>query len=452
MITIGKPYITTEEYHSYLKARVYVSDDTAQNWIEYSKKHYLIYWRTDSDYPPKSWNQTDYTMWFRVSKEYTPYLTDEVCDAFLVSMIYYAMATGSDIRCEAPVSEKLYYGITTHIIPLLCDKKHGYRRIRLTAETTNQDFSQKKMNGTGMSCGVDSLYTLWKYTVDDISKSYRLNALTYLNMGAIFHPNMNSSIKYTLEEFYKKTDEMSYEKYLCALEVGNAVDMPVIYIESNMDSDFYRGCYGYTCVYRNTACILAMSKYFSKYYCSSAGWPTFYDPTLHDGSEHYELMLCPFLSSNSVDFILSDEASRFEKTAALADYDIAQKYLDVCFRFNNCGVCPKCYRTLITLDLMGKLDRFSHCFDIDKFKKNRAAAYYWLLKTKNYKELTDNAVFANDLYEIAKEKKTIPFASRLKYFFTCPLLLAEKLLFHKVLPNSVHKWLFLKKHHMTSAK
>jgi len=197
---------------------------------------------------------------------------------------------------------------------------------------------------------------------------------------------------------------------------------------------------------------LAMSKYFSKYYCSSAGWPNFYDPTLHDGSEHYELMLCPFLSSDSVEFILSDEATRLEKTAALADDKITQKYLDVCFRFNNCGVCSKCYRTLITLELIGKLDNFKDCFDLEKFKKNRASAYYWLLKTQSRKNLTDDAVFANDLYEIAKKKKMIPFRSRFKYFFTCPLLAGERFLYRRVLPTSFHKWLCLKKFNLTSAK
>ena len=36
MITIGKPYITDEGDHSYLKARVFVSDDTANEWIKFS--------------------------------------------------------------------------------------------------------------------------------------------------------------------------------------------------------------------------------------------------------------------------------------------------------------------------------------------------------------------------------------------------------------------------------
>jgi len=446
MITIGKPYITDEGEHSYLKARVFVSEDAAREWICYSDKNYYVYWRTNTDYPPKAWKDNDYTLWFRVPREYREYLADEICDAFLVAMIYYAMATGSDIECMAPVSEKLYYGITNHLIPLLCNENKGYRRISLKAETTNKNFSVKKVNGTGMSCGVDSLYTLMKYTSDDVPENYRLGALTYLNMGAIFHPSMNNKVSLSLDQFYDKVNKMSDEKYFAADNVGKEVGLPVIYIESNLDEDYYRGCYGYTGVYRNMACVLAMSKYFSKYYCSSAGWPDFYDPNLEDGSEHYELMMCPFLSTDSVEFILSDEATRFEKTKALSDYSISHKYLDVCFRFNNCGNCQKCYRTLVTLDLLGKLDEYSKCFDIENFRKNRDKAYYWLIKTQNPKSVSDNAVFANELYKIAKEKRMIPFKSRFKYFFTRPMLAAENFIMHKIVSEKVYKKQFMKNH------
>ncbi|MCR5635809.1 MAG: hypothetical protein K6F76_01315 [Clostridiales bacterium] len=439
MIIIGKPYIAEEGDYSYLKASVKVSEDAAKAWIDFSNKNYKIFWRTNRDYPPKVWQEKDHTLWFKVPKEYGKYLADEICDAFLVAMIYYAMATGSDIECKAPVSERLYYGITTHLIPLLCDKKYGYRKIKLTTKTTNKNYSTQHINGTGMSCGVDSMYTLMKYTADDMPESFKLGALTYLNMGAVFHPSINSIKDYTLDEFYRKTDEISLQKLENAYAVGKLAGLPVIYVESNIDKDYYRGCYGYTGVYRNMACVLALSKYFSKYYCSSAGWPRFYDPTLHDGSEHYELMMCPALSTDSVEFILSDQFTRIEKTTALANFEIAQKYLDVCFNFDNCGKCQKCYRTLITLDVFGALDKYSECFDIEAYKKNRDKAYYWLLKTHDPKSTVDNAVFANEIYGIAKQKGVIPIKSRVKYFFLCIPLKIERFIMNHLMSDAMVK-------------
>ena len=97
-----------------------------------------------------------------------------------------------------------------------------------------------------------------------------------------------------------------------------------------------------------------------------------------------------------------------QKTAIIADDKLAQKYLDVCFCFNSCGKCTKCIRTLVTLDILGKTDLYRGIFDIDYFKKHREDAYFQILKTKDGDEKEDNAVFAKDLYRMAKEKGIIP--------------------------------------------
>ena len=426
MIKIGKPYITRNEESSFLNARVFVSDDSADKWKEFADLHTDILWRTDEDYPPENWKLNDYNMFFEVSRDLEKYLITEVCDPFVVAIIYYAMVTGSDIECEAPMSEKLYYGITNQLIPLLCNERQGFSQISIISELCDTDYSEKRINGTGMSCGVDSMYTLYKYTRDDMPDSFKLGALTYLTMGAVFHPNMSKGEKYALNDFYAKTGEMADEKLQNAIAVGKETGLPVLSVKSNLDEDYYRGGYGFTGVYRNMACILALSKYFKKYYCSSAGWPKFYDPTLKDGSEHYEILMCPFLSTDSVEFILSDELTRLKKTAAIADYDISKKYLDVCFNFNNCGKCAKCYRTLITLELLGKLDDYSDCFDIEEYKNNRKEAYYWLLRTADKDSKVDNAVFANELLEIASRKKVIPFSSKLKYYSMIPVFVYKR--------------------------
>ena len=429
MITIDKPVIKTESDKSSLCSRVFVSNDTALKWLQFSRDTIDLKWRTGDDYPPKNWKENDYTMWFRVPAEYGMYLNDELCDPFLVGMLYYAMVTGSDIECRGNVSEKLLYGIQNHVVPLLCREKTGFKMIRVSANTVSTDYSEKKVNGTGMSCGVDSLHTLLKYSDETMQADYKLGALTYLNMGAVFqYPEGKYSNIKTMADEFSVLDSISYDKYLNAKKVGEETNLPVIYIESNLDKDYYRGCYGYTCVYRNFACVLSMSKYFKKFYCSSAGWPDFYDPILLNGSEHYELLLCSFFSTESVEFILSDEATRFEKTKAIKDYKIAQENLDVCFQFDNCGKCPKCYRTLITLDILNSLDSFKSCFDLNAYKQNRTNAYFWLLKTAQKNSLEDNAIFANDLLERAEKEKRIPLQSRVLYYLTKPVYSISHLL------------------------
>ncbi len=153
---------------------------------------------------------------------------------------------------------------------------------------------------------------------------------------------------------------------------------------------------------------LSLQGLFSVYYCSSGGWPGYFDLTLTEGSEHYEALLCQCFSTESLSFILSDYVTRAEKTIVIADDKLAQKYLDVCFCFNSCGKCSKCIRTLVTLDILGKVDQFGAVFDVDDFKRHRAEAYFEILKAKDGDAKDDNAVFANDLYRLARDKGIIP--------------------------------------------
>ena len=408
MIRIEKPFVYDDGKYAYLKAKIIISDDTSAAYLAASKVIKKVHWRTSDNYPPKEWDADGSGLWFAVPIEYKDYLCEERSDAFVVAMLWYAMITGSDIESVAPMSEKMVFHITRFLIPALCTDENGYRRISIKGPTTFQPYKNIGGVGTGMSCGVDSFYTMHEYTMDDTPKKYRLTHLTYFNMGAIFHPNRSEKKEYTLKEFYETTDRMSEEKRENARQVAEECGMPLVYVKSNLDSDYYRGAYGHTGVYRNCAMALSLQGLFSVYYNSSGGWPGYFDLTLTEGSQHYESLLCTCFSTESLSFILSDYATRAEKTIAIADDKLAQKYLDVCFCFNSCGKCSKCIRTLVTLDIIGKVEQFGKIFDIEDFKKHKAEAYFEILKTKDGDAKEDNAVFAKDLYRMANNKGLIP--------------------------------------------
>ena len=413
MIIIGQPYTYKKDGKAYLKAPITISEDTAQAYMQLKNKMHKVHWRVDENYPPKEWNKNDFGCWFSVDVEYEHCLCSETADAFISAMLWYAMTTGSDIVSDAPVSEQLLFSVNNYLIPALCTENNGFKRISVKGAATSIKFGDACGVGTGMSCGIDSLYTLWKYS-DIEPKDRQLTHLTYFNMGAIFHPDSTKKTHYSLDEFYKQTDIMSEEKIRNAREVAKRAGLPLITVSSNIDSDIYRGAYGYTAVYRNCACVLALQKLFKVYYCSSAGWPDYFDLTLSEGSEHYEALLCQCLSTENCAFILSDYVTRIEKTKALADYELAWDYLDVCFNFRNCGHCSKCYRTLITLDILGVVDKFNPVFDVETYKKNRGKAYGWLLHAKRGDAKEDNGIFARDIYHFALEKHiSIPVSAYL---------------------------------------
>ncbi len=415
MIKIGKPFVYEDCEYAYLKAKVEISNDTIDAYLAASKIIEKVHWRTSENYPPVEWQKEDSGLWFSVPVEYKDYLCAEQSDAFVVAMLWYAMITGSDIESVAPMSEKMVFHITRYLIPALCTDENGYRRIKIIGPTTDKPYRNIGGVGTGMSCGVDSFYTMHEYLKENTPKKYRLTHLAYFNMGAIFHPNWSDKKDYTLKEFYVATDKMSEEKRENARQVAEQAGMPLVYVKSNLDSDYYRGAYGHTGVYRNCAMALSLQGLFSIYYNSSGGWPGYFDLTLTEGSQHYEALLCTCLSTESLSFILSDYATRAEKTITIADDKLAQKYLDVCFAFNSCGKCTKCNRTLITLDIIDKVDLFGNIFDINYFKEHRKKAYAQIMLTKDGDEKEDNAVFAKDLYRMAVKRKKIPKESFIMY-------------------------------------
>lgn len=258
MITLGKPFVVRRGEESFLKAKIDISKDTVKKYMALKDSLPKTHWRFYENYPPASWKE-DGCLWFSVNSEYEKFFCIDRSDAFVVAMLWYAMMTESDIQFQTPISEKLYFGITSLLIPAVCKNR---RKIALIGSTINNSISSENAVATGMSCGVDSLYSLQKYSSSDIPESFRLTNLTYFNMGVIFHPNTAINKKYSIKEFYSETDRMSLEKLQNALEVAKKHNLPLVYIASNLDKDYYRGAYGYTGVYRNCAMVLSLQGLF----------------------------------------------------------------------------------------------------------------------------------------------------------------------------------------------
>ena len=192
--------------------------------------------------------------------------------------------------------------------------------------------------------------------------------------------------------------------------------MELVCVQSNV-SDLYQGKFLYSHVYRNLSAILVLQKYFSKYYYSSAGFSlNTFKADLFTPPGYNELLTIPTLSTETTEFICGGkDCTRLEKTKELCDYNYSKKYLNVCNHEQNCGHCTKCYRTLVTLEVLDKLQDYKDMFDIEEYKKNRCKAYLWLL----FNRKSDD--YAKDIYINAKRKKIIPLAARVLGIIYIPL-------------------------------
>lgn len=114
-----------------------------------------------------------------------------------------------------------------------------------------------------------------------------------------------------------------------------------------------------------TACAHALAPGFGRF--SLSGHATYRYRELEPVGSHP--LLDPHLSSDHLQIIhLGADRTRSEKLETLANDPAVQATLRVCFRpplFDrgsgmvlNCGTCEKCVRTVVMLDIMGRLDDF----------------------------------------------------------------------------------------------
>jgi hypothetical protein len=84
----------------------------------------------------------------------------------------------------------------------------------------------------------------------------------------------------------------------------------------------------------------------------------------------------PLMSSSRTEIIhYGADFGRMDKTAFISRSEVALRYLHVCWKggtARNCGVCEKCYRTLLSLEVLGRREKAASFpagrFSLDHFR------------------------------------------------------------------------------------
>ena len=121
-------------------------------------------------------NNEDKKLTYTIDKKFEKYLTDERADAFVVSLLYYALIKGLDIQWETPCDAKLIYQLNTYFIPVYVSEFSFMKAIKLSGPVTNIRLHSEGFAATGLSNGVDTCYSIHKY----ISSEYDFTKLKYL--------------------------------------------------------------------------------------------------------------------------------------------------------------------------------------------------------------------------------------------------------------------------------
>lgn len=295
--------------------------------------------------------------WFSVENQYGQYLTDDRLDAFVVGFLTTAMRLGEDIVCEAPITKRLYYQLTTYLIPAMAANMEIYHAIAIQAPLTDAPLPCEKAVATGWTGGVDCMYTLMTHR-NASEPSRRLTHLLVANVGTLESEDNTSTLAFMAEKARKGV----------AAQLG----LQVVSVDSNLQ-ELQQETYLAVAAFRLPAAVLALQKLFGVFY-NSAGYEFQRFSFVQENSAYYELVpLSCFETDNLAFYSTGGQTSRMQKLNELASFPLAQKHLHPCIyiKRDNCGKCGKCVRTMGALYALGKLDAFREAFDVEAFYSNK---------------------------------------------------------------------------------
>lgn len=378
-------------------------------------------------------------LWFITESSNSEYFCTDRCDGIIVMLLPELLLIGEDINSELAISEKLYYNLE-HLNRFLVKQSKGrFQNIKINCPLTSKRYEDAgRKNATGMSFGIDSMYSFYSHAV---TPPHSINCTTYVsgnpesacsvesteaqipkvaegcilvsegqvysrkipsdfvvNLICFFnHGSLNSSYTNNQEQMraiYNKGREK-------VVKFAQANNISYLNVDTNID-EFYSLNYTKTNTFRTVGIAVCFQKLIKNYYYSSGydlGEIFKSDP--YQDSAYYDILSLPSLGTENIN-LFSDgyEVSRYEKTEYLTKYKDTRKYLNVCWQdLENCSSCPKCIRTMAALELLGQLEEYKNVFSLEKYFHS----YNWnwakiisLRKTDSfYKEIYDLALRKN---------------------------------------------------------
>ena len=335
------------------------------------------------------------TLYFEVADADYDMLADDTYDAFVLVPLYLAMYHKQDLHIRGNISKKLYQNIKWYIQRILCDFSNELTPINFSADGFTFNKSKGNLIGTGISCGVDSMSTIYDHFIKETDPVYKINSLFLFNCGT--HGDFEDPF----------TQKLFLERYKRNVNAADELGLPVHLVTSNVHAFTHKigeQKVGFFAIY---SCILSLQNVIFRYYTSSGlNYPKAknFRHLYHnfDMAGFCESYLVPLIQNENLELIIDGcQYRRVDKLKNIADWEIAQKYLNVCVSHlpdaSNFGHCPKCLRTLLPLEIMGKLDKFSRVFNVEQYKRN----------SFNYKvdclQKYDKSAFETEAVDFARE-------------------------------------------------
>jgi hypothetical protein len=322
------------------------------------------------------------TLWFCLDEKYSR-LVSERSDAALAALLIPAMSKGEDIFIEGTVSEKLYFNLSGPYQAVIKQIIPSLAPVRIIPSEIHPANITGNGIALGFSGGIDSFCALADHFFTKVPPGFRITHLLFNNVGS-HEPG----------ETGRKLFQKRYERLH---PVTDRMGLPLISIDSNMDTFYDTLDFQQTHTQRNASVALLLQQGIRRFYYASG----YHYSDIFIGASpdmgYSDPVTLPLLSTESLDLISTgSQYTRVEKTLKVAQIDESYQSLDVCVdgtirRNANCSRCYKCKRTMLTLDIAGFLDRYAEVFDIGTYRQVREKYIAEVLCSKNpyMREISD---------------------------------------------------------------
>lgn len=348
-----------------------------------------------------------YAAYLEVDKAHGVFFTPEVSDYLLVMLLLYAMEHEYDMVFDGDITEGLYHRVTGYLIPAISKNIKKYKSIRVSCRSlVNYRFHGEHV-GTGLSCGVDSLYTVLKTAERSMESGLQINSYSFFNVG--------SNGDYGGEWARK----LYQNRWALAEKAAQKLGHELLTVDSNF-SEFLQQDYLATCAFRILAVPLAFQRYYKRYYCSSSYEYSDFAFKEYSASRYDPLIMLSLSTDNITFELVGGETTRYGKMKYISQFDITKEILNVCvIDAENCSKCNKCKRTMLEIYLVGNLDEFNKVFDVEYFYKHKRGFFWWALENRK----------DTDVREIVQELKKRREINAFDYFMGFMRVIAKRVLY-----------------------
>ena len=337
-------------------------------------------------------------LYYEVDEKYEQYLCDDRADAFLVGLLHSAMFNGEDIICNCGVSERLLFQLNTYYISTVSDNMPDMANIQIHAEPLPETACGNAV-GTGNSGGVDSLYTMLKYSKENMG-NYGLTHVIFNNISSNDDDEnrIRSLFHRDIKEKAVVAEKLNYEF------IWMYTNLYTFYKEVDLFNHYFTLQY--------TSAAYALKKLFKVFYFSSTFQVNMFSIDYKEivSGARFDIFSLDCVSSEALKFYSAGmEVDRMGKMEYIADHPITQNHLQVCAIEQsrggvtigdklNCGYCHKCSRTIAVFYAWGMLDKYEGIYDLTQFHDNRD-------KFIGKGLAMDQGTFTKMVKKILKEKK-----------------------------------------------